>query len=628
MSLLTLRNILLAFGQAPLLEKANLVVEPRQRICVIGRNGAGKSSLLKIINRELTPDSGEIVLADTVRIAKLQQDLPKNLSGSVYELVARGLGKQGELLAQYHAVSELLATDTSAAVLKRFEKLQHELDSNNAWQVQQQVDTVLSKMGLDAEQSVTGLSGGMMRRVLLAQALVNDPDLLLLDEPTNHLDIETIEWLEEFLLSYKKTIIFITHDRSLLKKLATQIVEVDAGELQTWDCNYEQYLERKAAQLAAADKANKLFDKRLAEEERWIRKGIQARRTRNEGRVRKLKEMRVERQERRAVVGKVKLAQQNLDYSGKVVFDVEGLSYSLKGRPIIKDLSIKILRGDKIGIIGPNGCGKSTLLKLLLGELQADSGTVTEGTKLSVSYFDQKRLQLDETKTVQENISSSSDMVEINGKSQHIISYLGDFLFTPERARTPVKVLSGGERHRLLLARIFTKPCNVLILDEPTNDLDAETLELLEERLMEYEGTLLMVSHDREFINNVVTSTLVFEGNGTLQEYVGDYNDYLRQRIVRIPANHVAKPVQKSAPQPESQKTTNNQLSSKAKKELANLPSKIEKLESKIAALHQTMATTDFYQQDSAIIEKAQQSLAEHEADLAAAFSRWEELDL
>lgn len=624
MSLLTLRNILLAFGQAPLLEQANLVVEPKQRICVIGRNGAGKSSLLKIINRELVPDSGEIVLADTVRIAKLQQDLPQNLTGTVYELVARGLGKQGELLAEYHAVSEQLATDTSAAIYKRFEKLQHEIESNNAWQVQQQVDTVLSKMGLDAEQSVEGLSGGMIRRVLLAQALVNDPDLLLLDEPTNHLDIETIEWLEEFLLTYKKTIIFITHDRSLLKKLATQIVEVDAGQLQSWDCNYEQYLERKAAQLDAADKASKLFDKRLAEEERWIRKGIQARRTRNEGRVRKLKEMRVEHQQRRAAIGKVKLAQQTLDYSGKMVFDVEGMSYSTDAKPIIKDLTLKILRGDKIGIIGPNGCGKSTLLKLLLGELQPDAGTIVEGTKLSVSYFDQKRMQLDETKTVQENISSSSDMVEINGRSQHIISYLSDFLFTPERARTPVKVLSGGERHRLLLARIFTKPCNVLILDEPTNDLDAETLELLEERLMEYEGTLLMVSHDREFINNVVTSTLVFEGEGTLQEYVGDYNDYLRQRIVKAPVSEVSQPALK----PAKQQSTNKTLSSKDKKELANLPSKIEKLERKIEASHKTMAATDFYQQDNATIAIAQKSLAENEAALAIAFARWEKLDV
>ena len=620
MSLLTLRNISLAFGQAPLLDK---VVEPKQRICIIGRNGAGKSSLLKIIHRELLPDAGEMVLADRVRVAKLQQDLPQNLSGSVYELVARGLGKQGELLAEFHAVSELLATDTSPAVFKKFERLQHELDSHDAWQVQQQVDTVLSKMGLDPEQSVTGLSGGMMRRVLLAQALVNDPDLLLLDEPTNHLDIETIEWLEEFLLSYKKTIIFITHDRSLLKKLATQIVEVDAGELQSWDCNYEQYLERKAIQLAAGERANKLFDKRLAEEERWIRKGIQARRTRNEGRVRALKKMRVERQERRAAIGKVKLAQQKIDYSGKLVFDVEGVSYALESKPIIKDLNLKILRGDKIGIIGPNGCGKSTLLKLLLGELQPDSGTVLQGTNISISYFDQKRMQLDENKTVQENISSSSDMVEINGKSQHVISYLGDFLFTPERARTPVKVLSGGERHRLLLARIFTKPCNVLILDEPTNDLDAETLELLEERLMEFEGTLLMVSHDREFINNVVTSTLVFEGDGRLQEYVGDYNDYLRQRSEEPAEVQVAT---KSQPANKPSKPS-NKLSYKEQQDLAKLPGQIEKLETDIARLHETMAAPDFYKQDSADITLAQQLLAKYETELATAFARWEQLD-
>lgn len=623
MSLLTLRNISLSFGLAPLLEQANLVVEEKQRICIIGRNGAGKSSLLKIIHRQLKPDTGEVISGDTLRIAKLQQDIPTDLTGTVYDLVAKGLGDIGEVLAEFHTLSEQMTSDSSPNTLQRFTKLQQYLDDHNAWQVQQQIETVLSKMGLSAEQSVANLSGGMLRRVLLAQALVNDPDLLLLDEPTNHLDIATIEWLENFLLNFKKTIIFITHDRSLLKNLATQIVEIDAGQLQTWHCDYEKYLARKAIQTEAIDKANKLFDKRLAEEERWIRKGIQARRTRNEGRVRQLKKMRQERQQRRANIGKVKLKQQNLEYSGKIVFEVDALNYSLDAKPIIKDFSTTVLRGDKIGIIGPNGCGKSTLIKLLLGELLLDSGTITRGSNLIISYFDQKRAQLDEEKTVIENISTASDSIEINGKSQHVISYLQDFLFTPERARTPVKVLSGGERHRLLLARIFTKPCNVLVLDEPTNDLDAETLEMLEERLLEYQGTLLMVSHDREFINNVVTSTIVFEGNGRLQEYVGDYNDYLRQRLEKVSV----KSPEKNSIKATKKNYAPKKLSYNAQRELTQLPEKIEKLENDISELQQKMADPLFYKQAQALIVETQEQLSAYEAELTAAYQRWEELE-
>lgn len=622
MNLLTLRNITLGFGGHPLLEQANLTINSGQRLCIIGRNGAGKSTLLKLINNEIDADAGEVIRKDSLRVAKLQQDIPNNQSGLLYDCVAEGLGQQGELLQCYHAVTHQLAEQPENTTLfTQLEKIQKQLDATDAWQSQQRIETVLAKMSLNPELDVNSLSGGMKRRVLLAKALVSAPDILLLDEPTNHLDITTIEWLEKFLLAYKKTIVFITHDRSLLRKLATDIVEVDQGNLLYWDCNYDKYLERKEVALAAESKANAEFDKKLAQEEQWIRKGIQARRTRNEGRVRDLKQLRRERAERRERVGKANLQQQQVNYSGKLVFEVSLLTYRIGDKTIINDFTTDILRGDKIGIIGDNGSGKSTLLKLLLGQLQPSSGNIKSGSQLEISYFDQTRAQLDEDKAVIDNVADSSDYVTINGRSQHIIGYLGDFLFTPERARTPVKALSGGERHRLLLARIFTKPSNVLILDEPTNDLDAETLELLEERLMNYQGTLLLVSHDREFINNVVTSTIVLSGDGQVHEYVGDYDDYLRQH--QSPVEN-AKKVESLKP-----KKVNNtkKLSYKEQRELDALPKKIEVTENKISELQQLLSDPDIYKTSPDKAVEYQQQLAQLETELSDAYARWEALE-
>jgi ATP-binding cassette subfamily F protein uup len=623
MPLMTLQNISLSYGAAPLLHAANLTIDAKQRICIIGRNGAGKSSLLKIINQEIMPDDGEVVTTSTLRVAKLEQEIPQHLSGTVYQLVASGLAAHTALLQEYYALSEKLATESTPKLLDQLHQLQQQLDQADAWQIEQRVEAVLSKIGISGELEVNALSGGMIRRVLLAKALVTDPDILLLDEPTNHLDIATIEWLENFLLNYSKALVFITHDRSFLKKLATVIVEIDNGQLQRWDCDYTKYIERKAELLAAEEKANELFDKRLAEEERWIRKGIQARRTRNEGRVRQLKQMRVEHQQRRERLGSVNLQQQKVSYSGKIVFALDKVSYKTADKVIINNFSAQIMRGDKIGIIGANGCGKSTLLKLLLGELQPTSGHVEQGTQLKISYFDQTRAQLDENKTVIDNVSTVSEYIDINGKSQHIISYLADFLFTAERARTPVKALSGGERHRLLLARIFTQACNVLILDEPTNDLDAETLELLEERLLNYTGTMLLVSHDRDFINNVVTSTIVFEGEGRLVEYVGGYDDYLQQR----PAFTIDKPAVKTEKITPPKKIPAVKRSYKEQRELEELPKKIEKLEQQILQLQNTMSDSDFYKQSAEKIASSQQQLTDLEAQLAEAYGRWEQLE-
>jgi ATP-binding cassette subfamily F protein uup len=624
MNLLSLQNISLAYGLTPLLEKANFTITARQRICVIGRNGAGKSTLFKLLNQETDADSGEINRMPDLKISKLRQDIPQGLTGTLYQTVAAGLGKLGDLLTQYHAVIEQVAEDASPAILEKLQKVQTQIDLADAWQVQQKVDSIITKMNLNPEANMDALSGGMIRRVLLAQALVAEPDILLLDEPTNHLDITAIEWLETFLANYDKTIIFITHDRSLVQKIATQIVELDNGHLQVWDCNYTQYLERKAELLAAEGKANALFDKRLAEEEKWIRKGIQARRTRDEGRVRRLQQMRRDRAQRYERLGKANFEQQKVNYSGKMVFEIENLHYEINGQTIINDFSAQIMRGDKIGIIGDNGCGKTTLLKLLLSDLKPTSGILKCGTKLDVSYFDQKRAQLDENKSVIDNVSPSSEFVEIGGKSKHIISYLNDFLFTPERARTPVKALSGGERHRLLLARVFTKACNLLILDEPTNDLDAETLELLEERLMDYDGTLLLVSHDRAFINNVVTSTLVFDGKGNLQEFVGDYDDYVRQAATLKQTPAVKKTVNKIE---KASTVSAKKLNYKEQRELEQLPAKIQALEAGLSALQSKLSDNDFYQQDTGTVSAAQKELATLEAELKTVYARWEQLE-
>ena len=530
MQLMSLQDVYLSYGESTLLNNSTLSIDTNQRICLIGRNGAGKSSLLKIINNELLPDAGKIIKKPSITVAKLEQDIPTNLTGSIHSIVTSGLTKATQLLKRYEQLLEREDINDNPKLLTEMEKLQHQIEHIDAWNLETTIRTVLSKMALDGDASVTNLSGGMIRRVLLAKALVAKPDILLLDEPTNHLDIATIEWLEEFLLSYNKTIIFITHDRQLLQKIATKIVELDNGMLQEWNCSYDKYLERKAMQLDAEQKAAELFDKRLSEEEKWIRKGIQARRTRNEGRVRHLKQMRRDKEQQQKRPEKIKLKQHKISYSGKAVFGLHKINFKYNNKSIIDQFSMKIIRGDKIAIIGKNGCGKSTFLKLLLNELEPDSGKITVGTQLQISYFDQRKEQLDEQKTVIGNLLESGEYIDINGKSQHVISYLQDFLFTPDRVRMPIKALSGGERHRLLLARIFMKPSNLLILDEPTNDLDIETLELLEERLLDYQGTLLIVSHDRAFVNNLVTSTLVFNDQGKLENYVGNYDDYQRQK--------------------------------------------------------------------------------------------------
>ena len=624
MPLLTLRNIQLAYGAAPLLDGVNLAIEPGERLCLVGRNGAGKSTLMKLIAGEIQADDGEFEKQPGLQVARLVQEVPPDTEGSVFDVVARGLGDLGALLAEHAALSQRLA-DASDADMQRFETLQHALDSRNGWSLSQRVDTVLTRLALDGDTDFAGLSGGMKRRVLLAQALVQEPDILLLDEPTNHLDIEAIRWLEDFLRGWNGTLLFITHDRAFLRALATRIIELDRGRLTSWPGSYEKYLEGKQAQLDAEEKANAEFDKKLSQEERWIRQGIKARRTRNEGRVRALKAMRQERAARRERTGQASMTVQQADRSGKLVIEAEGLGASFAGQTLFSDFSITIQRGDRIGLIGPNGCGKSTLLKMLLGRLPPQQGSVRLGTNLQVAWFDQLRETLDENKSIIENVVEGSDFIDVNGQSKHVVGYLQDFLFEPARCRQPVKALSGGERNRLLLARLFTRPFNLLVLDEPTNDLDADTLDLLEEQLMQYQGTLLLVSHDREFLDNVVTSTLVFE-HGQVNEYVGGYQDWLRQRSP-APTAKAAKPASTPAAPPRAAPAGKKKLSFREQQELKELPLRIEALESEITTLQARMSDPDFFRQDPATVASATQALSEHEQALEQAFARWAELE-
>ncbi len=626
MPLLTLRDISLQFSGPPLLDHINLVVEARERVALIGRNGEGKSTLLKVIAGLQSADDGLIQLGST-RVSYMTQDVPRDIHGSVFDVVAGGLDNKASLLTDYHHAVVAISTDASEAALDRLSRAQQALENADGWQLEQQVETVLSRLNLDPDVGFDTLSGGLRRRVLLARELVKSPDLLILDEPTNHLDIESIAWLEEFLLNWSGALLFVTHDRAFMQSLSTRILELDRGQLTDWPGDYQNYLRRREERANAEALENARFDKKLSQEEVWIRQGIKARRTRNEGRVRQLKKMREELSQRRTQQGSVSIRLQESDRSGKLVADVDSVSYAWDGKPVIRDFSTRILRGDKIGIIGPNGAGKSTLLNLLLGKIEPDSGTIQRGSNLEVAYFDQLRSALDLEKTVRDNVAGGSDQVEVNGKSRHIISYLQDFLFSPERVQQPAKALSGGERNRLLLAKLFTRPANVLVLDEPTNDLDIETLELLEELLVEYQGTILLVSHDRAFLDNVVTSTLVFEGDCRVASYVGGFEDWQRQRrSVNSAKTEQPLPVQKkSAAAKEQAKPA--KLSYKDQRELEQLPALIESLEKKAEALQQSLADPALYRDRPDEVVALTNELDAVNAELETAYGRWEELD-
>lgn len=629
MALLTLRDIKLGFGGPNLLDSLNLQIEPKERLCLLGRNGEGKSTLMKLIAGMIKADEGSTESKQGIKTAYLTQEIPEHIEGSVYDVVASGLMGVGDVLKKYHHVSLELAEDYSEEKMEELSRIQHELEALDGWSLSQQVETTISLLELPVDDLFSALSGGLKRRVLLARALVTDPDLLLLDEPTNHLDIEAIKWLEEFLISWKGSLLFVTHDRSFLRKLATRIVELDRGRLSSWPGDYENYLVRKQEALENEDKENALFDKRLAQEEVWIRQGIKARRTRNEGRVRALKALREERLQRREQKGQVNMQVSAQEKSGKRVIEVENISYSYGDKPIVKNFSTLITRGDRIGILGPNGVGKSTLIKLMLGELEPDEGKVELGTKLEVAYFDQFRSELDLQKSVRENLAEGTDNIEVAGKTKHVMSYLSDFLFSPQRANSPVITLSGGERNRLMLAKLFAKPFNLLVMDEPTNDLDVDTLELLEELLMQYEATLILVSHDRAFLDNVVTSTLVFEGNAQVNEYVGGYEDWLRQSATSKKSNESLVTSRKSR---EPKESTNKQaekkkLSYKEQRELEQLPILIESLDTELAEITEGMADADFYQQDKQSIAETTQRLADIEQALKQAYERWEKLE-
>jgi ATP-binding cassette subfamily F protein uup len=625
MALISLQDVSLAFGGLPLLDNISMQIEAGERVCLVGRNGEGKSSLMRLIAGEQPPDSGRIIRQQGLKVAMLDQEVEDSLDGSVYTVVSGGIGKFISLLDRHRKVSSRLAEDHSESLLTELAEVEHEMEAAGVWHLRQQIETVLSRLQLEPDRDFRELSGGMKRRVLLARALVCHPDLLLLDEPTNHLDIDSITWLEEFLLASSCTLLFVTHDRNLLKKLATRILDLERGNISSWPGDYDNYLQRKEEMLTAENSQYARFDKKLAQEEVWIRQGLKARRTRNEGRVRALIEMRRQHQTRRQQVGNVRMEITGAGLSGKLVAVVKGMSHGFDDRPVISNFSTTVLRGDRIGLIGPNGAGKTTLLRLLLGELNPDKGQVRLGTNLEPVYFDQQRAKLDVDKTVIDNLGDGSDFVEINGRSRHIIGYLRDFLFTPDRARSPVSILSGGERNRLLLAKLFARPSNVLVLDEPTNDLDIETLELLEELLMEYKGTVLVVSHDRAFLNNVVTSTLVFEGQGRVQEYAGGYDDWLRQSGVR---QEKTTPVSKEKKgRLRSKPAGPRKLTFKETRELEELPGRIEALEQEQSQLLEEMADQSLYSDDGNGAARAGTRLGELEQLLEEAYDRWAELE-
>ncbi len=644
MSLARVQSLSISFGDKPVLSDASVAIDSDQRIALVGRNGTGKSTLLKLLAGLQQPDSGEIVFRQGVTVSYLPQDVPTRQPGTVASVVAGALGDVGQHLIDYEAVVAAMAE--GADVGDKLARIQAKIDAVDGWRLSQRIDEILSRMGLDGGVEFDTLSGGLRRRVLLAKALLNDPDILLLDEPTNHLDIPSIEWLEQTLLGLRCTIVFVTHDRAFLKKLANRIIELDRGVLTDWPGNHDKYLTGKAAALEAEATQNALFDKRLAEEERWIRQGIKARRTRNEGRVRALKQMRLERSQRIERQGSAQLSANVGSKSGKVVVEAEGIGFSYDNKPIVKGFSTTILRGDKIGVVGPNGVGKSTLIRLLLGELEPTAGSVKLGTHLDIAYFDQLRAQLRQDLSAMDNVSGGQDMITINGETKHIIGYLQDFLFLPARARAPITALSGGETNRLMLAKLFLKPSNFLVLDEPTNDLDVETLELLETLVADYPGTVLVISHDREFLDNTVTSTLVFGRNGRVYDYVGGYSDAMRQYekqtsqskpAVSKGQSHKTKASDKAAnnssAKTQSEGTSGNpptvkavKLSYKDQRELDGLPAAIEKAEGELDTLQTQMSAPDFYtsgKDTTQVIEAAEAA----EAALEKLFTRWDELD-
>ena len=627
MPLLRLSNVSIAYGSHALLKNVDFQLDAGERVGLLGRNGEGKSTLMKIIAGNVQADHGEIWWQPELKLAWLEQSPELPDEATIYDAVAGGLGELGEWLARYHELSLTMDYDDDKA-LNELGDLQHKLEVHNGWHFQQRVETTLSKLDLPGELKISGLSGGWKRRVALARALVIEPEVLLLDEPTNHLDFESITWLEDQLLNFKGVVLFVTHDRSFLQKLATRIVDLDRGNLVSWQGTYDNYLARKALALEDEANQNAEFDKKLADEEVWIRQGVKARRTRNEGRVRALEKLRNERAQRRNTQDTSKMSLDRGDASGKKVIEVNDISFAYEDRPIVKHFSTLIQRGDKIGLIGPNGAGKSTLLKLLLKQLQPDSGTVEQGTRLEIAYFDQLRDQLDLDMTVAETVADGNDFVEIAGNQRHVMSYLGDFLFAPSRARSPVKSLSGGEKNRLLLARLFTKPSNLIIMDEPTNDLDLETLELLEEKLVAFDGTLLLVSHDRAFLDNVVTSVFVLDGSGSVDEFVGGYTDWM-SHVKQVKKIETAQTVKQEKPvvQAPMRIGTKKKLSFKEQQELDKLPERIAELETRQVALNLQISVPEFYKKDQAVVTQTLGELKQIDEKLVQLYQRWNELE-
>ena len=622
MPLIRLSNVSIAYGTHALLKNSDFQLDPGERVGLLGRNGEGKSTLMKIIAGNVHADNGEVWREPQLKLAWLEQMPDLDDEATIYDAVASGLGELGAWISQYHHLLETM--DGGEASLNKLGALQHKLEAHNGWHFQTRVESTLSKLNLPADVKINSLSGGWKRRVSLAQALVIEPEVLLLDEPTNHLDFESIAWLEEQVLAFQGAVLFVTHDRAFLQKLATRIVDLDRGNLVSWPGNYQDYLRRKAAALEEEANQNAEFDKKLAKEEVWVRQGIKARRTRNEGRVRALKRLRAERSERRNVQGTTKLNLNKGKASGKKVIEATNVSFAYGDKAIVKDFSCSIQRGDKIGLLGPNGAGKSTLLKLLLKQLEPDNGEVEQGTKIKLAYFDQLREQLDPEITVADTVAGGNDFVEIAGAQRHVMSYLADFLFAPARARSPVKSLSGGEKNRLLLARLFTKEANLIIMDEPTNDLDLETLEMLEEKLVDYEGTLLLVSHDRAFLDNVVTSVFVFEEEGIINEYLGGYAEWFALEKQRKQQTSKNKPVETIKTAKPKSKT---KLSFKEQKELDALPNIIDQLEAEQVKLTELMSDPEFYKQEQSDINKTVENVKQAEQELEKAYKRWDELE-